>query len=205
MGAETRMDSTNKETTTITLTEAAAEKVQAIIEQESYDEIAGLRISISGQKANEFEYALGLEVEARPDDLVIESKGVKVLVDPASFKNLGGAALDYVDDLNASGFRVDNPNQPTWEDPRAQEIQLVIDNQINPSVASHGGYIQLLDVQDETIYVHMGGGCQGCGMAQATLKQGVERIIKDHFPEINHVIDTTDHAAGTNPYYQSEF
>ena len=187
------------------MTEAAAEKVQAIIEQESYDEIAGLRISISGQKANEFEYALGLEVEARPDDLVIESKGVKVLVDPASFKNLGGAALDYVDDLNASGFRVDNPNQPTWEDPRAQEIQLVIDNQINPSVASHGGYIQLLDVQDETIYVHMGGGCQGCGMAQATLKQGVERIIKDHFPEINHVIDTTDHAAGTNPYYQSEF
>ena len=204
MGAETRMDSTNKETTTITLTEAAAEKVQAIIEQESYDEIAGLRISINGQKANEFEYALGLEVEARPDDLVIESKGVKVLVDPASFKNLGGAALAYVDDLNASGFRVDNPNQPTWEDPRAQEIQLVIDNQINPSVASHGGYIQLLDVQDETIYVHMGGGCQGCGMAQATLKQGVERIIKDHFPEINHVIDTTDHAAGTNPYYQSE-
>ena len=204
MGAETRMDSTNKETTTITLTEAAAEKVQAIIEQESYDEIAGLRVSINGQKANEFEYALGLEVEARPDDLVIESKGVKVLVDPASFKNLGGSALDYVDDLNASGFRVDNPNQPTWEDPRAQEIQLVIDNQINPSVASHGGYIQLLDVQDETIYVHMGGGCQGCGMAKATLKQGVERIIKDHFPEINHVIDTTDHAAGTNPYYQSE-
>ena len=204
MGAETRMDSTNKETTTITLTEAAAEKVQAIIEQESYDEIAGLRISISGQKANEFEYALGLEVEARSDDLVIESKGVKILVDPTSFKNLGGAALDYVDDLNASGFRVDNPNQPTWEDPRAQEIQLVIDNQINPSVASHGGYIQLLDVQDETIYVHMGGGCQGCGMAKATLKQGVERIIKDHFPEINHVIDTTDHAAGSNPYYQSE-
>ena len=58
MGAETRMDSTNKETTTITLTEAAAEKVQAIIEQESYDEIAGLRISINGQKANEFEYAI---------------------------------------------------------------------------------------------------------------------------------------------------
>ena len=198
------MDSTNKQAAKIMLTEAAAAKVQDIIEQESYDEITGLRISINGQTATAFEYGLGLEVETRSDDLVIESKGVKVLVDPSSFEKLAGATLDYVEDLNASGFRVDNPNQPTWEDPRAQEIQQVIDNQINPSVASHGGYIQLLDVQGETIYVHMGGGCQGCGMAKATLKQGVERVIKDHFPEIQHVIDTTDHAAGKNPYYQPE-
>jgi len=198
------MDSTDKQTAKIILTEAAAAKVQDIIEQESYDEITGLRISINGQTATAFEYGLGLEVETRPDDLVIESKGVKVLVDPSSFEKLAGSTLDYVEDLNASGFRVDNPNQPTWEDPRAQEIQQVIDNQINPSVASHGGYIQLLDIRGETIYVHMGGGCQGCGMAKATLKQGVERVIKDHFPEIQHVIDTTDHAAGTNPYYQPE-
>ncbi len=198
------MDSTNKQAAKIMLTEAAAAKVQDIIEQESYDDITGLRISINGQTATTFEYGLGLEVETRSDDLVIESRGVKVLVDPSSFEKLAGATLDYVEDLNASGFRVDNPNQPTWEDPRAQEIQQVIDNQINPSVASHGGYIQLLDVQGETIYVHMGGGCQGCGMAKATLKQGVERVIKDHFPEIQHVIDTTDHAAGKNPYYQPE-
>ena len=198
------MDSTNKQAAKIMLTEAAAAKVQDIIEQESYDDITGLRISINGQTATTFEYGLGLEAETRSDDLVIKSRGVKVLVDPSSLEKLAGATLDYVEDLNASGFRVDNPNQPTWEDPRAQEIQQVIDNQINPSVASHGGYIQLLDVQGETIYVHMGGGCQGCGMAKATLKQGVERVIKDHFPEIQHVIDTTDHAAGKNPYYQPE-
>ena len=88
-----------------------------------------------------------------------------------------------------------------------QEIQKFIDEDINPALAGHGGFLEIADFNDEhnDIYVTMGGGCQGCGMAKATLKQGVERIIKDHFPEINHVIDTTDHAAGTNPYYQSEF
>ena len=134
----------------------------------------------------------------------MEVDGFNVLIDPKSFENLAGSTLDYVEDLNASGFRVDNPNQPAWENPKAQEIQELIDTQINPSVASHGGYIQLLEVQSDTIYVHMGGGCQGCGMAQATLKQGIESTIKDNFPEIQHVIDTTDHAAGTNPYYQTE-
>ena len=81
----------------------------------------------------------------------------------------------------------------------------MLDQHINPSLAAHGGYAELVKMEETVAHILMGGGCQGCGMAQATLKQGVERIIKDHFPEINHVIDTTDHAAGTNPYYQSEF
>ena len=198
------MDSIDNRQVSVVLTEAATTKINAIIEQEEHDDIAGLRISITGRNATAFEYGLGLEADIQPDDMVIEADGFNVLIDPKSFENIAGSTLDYVEDLNASGFRVDNPNQPAWEDPKAQEIQELIDTQINPSVASHGGYIQLLDVQSDTIYVHMGGGCQGCGMAQATLKQGIESTIKDNFPEIQHVIDTTDHAAGTNPYYQTE-
>ena len=127
---------------------------------------------------------------------------LKVLVDSQSIDSLKGSTIDYDEDLNASGFRVDNTNQPTWDESRAQKIQELIDTRINPSVAAHGGNIQLLDVTDDSVYVHMGGGCQGCGQAAATLKQGVQAMIQEEFPEIVNVVDTTDHAAGTNPYYQ---
>ncbi|MAP85876.1 Fe/S biogenesis protein NfuA [Candidatus Poribacteria bacterium] len=185
----------------IQLTPIAKERVKSIVDSEDL-EVEGLRISITGRTANTFEYSLGLEVELHPDDVVIDLGDLKVLVDSQSMDSLKGSIIDYVEDLNASGFRVDNPNQPTWDDSRAQKIQELIDTRINPSVASHGGNIQLLDVTEDSVYVHMGGGCQGCGQASATLKQGVQTMIQEEFPEIVNVIDTTDHAAGTNPYYQ---
>lgn len=76
-----------------------------------------------------------------------------------------------------------------------------IDTVINPAVAGHGGYVELIDVQDNHIYLQMGGGCQGCGAADITLKAGIERRIKDEIPQVAEVLDTTDHAAGSNPYY----
>ena len=84
-------------------------------------------------------------------------------------------------------------------------VQEILDNEINPSVAGHGGYISLLDVQGTRVFLHMGGGCQGCGMASATLKHGVEASLRSQIPEISEIFDTTDHAAGENPYYQSGF
>lgn len=84
-------------------------------------------------------------------------------------------------------------------------VQEIIDNEINPSVAAHGGYISLLDVQDTRVFLHMGGGCQGCGMAAQTLKHGVETTLRRQIPEISEILDTTDHASGSNPYYQSGF
>jgi Fe/S biogenesis protein NfuA len=80
-------------------------------------------------------------------------------------------------------------------------VQELIDMSINPAVAGHGGYVELLDVKDNTAYIAMGGGCQGCGAADITLKAGIERLIKEEIPEIAEVLDTTDHGAGTNPYY----
>lgn len=81
------------------------------------------------------------------------------------------------------------------------KVQEVIDTMINPAIAGHGGYVELIDVQDNRVYLQMGGGCQGCGAADITLKAGIERLLKEEIPEIAEILDTTDHGAGTNPYY----
>ena len=81
------------------------------------------------------------------------------------------------------------------------KVQELIDTMINPAVAGHGGYVELIDVQENRVYLQMGGGCQGGGAADVTLKAGIERLIKDELPEVVEVLDTTDHAAGSNPYY----
>ena len=80
-------------------------------------------------------------------------------------------------------------------------VQDLIENMINPAVAGHGGWVELIDVQEDRVYLQMGGGCQGCGAADITLKAGIERLLKEEIPEIQEVLDTTDHASGTNPYY----
>ncbi len=80
-------------------------------------------------------------------------------------------------------------------------VQEIIDSMINPAVAGHGGFVELIDVQDNRVYLVMGGGCQGCGAADVTLKAGIERFIKEELPEVAEVLDTTDHGAGSNPYY----
>ena len=80
-------------------------------------------------------------------------------------------------------------------------VQELIDTMINPAVAGHGGFVELIDVQDNRVYLQMGGGCQGCGAADVTLKAGIERLIREELPEVSEVVDATDHASGANPYY----
>ena len=98
------------------------------------------------------------------------------------------------------GFSFDNPN-PMWVDELSQKVADIINNDVNPAVASHGGVVELVGVDENKAIIAFGGGCQGCGMADVTLKQGVEVMIKEKVPEIVEVIDSTDHAAGTNPFY----
>ena len=81
-------------------------------------------------------------------------------------------------------------------------VEQVLRDEINPAVASHGGWIELVDVERNQVFLRMGGGCQGCGMATATLRQGVERALRRAEPGIGAILDTTDHASGTNPYYE---
>jgi Fe-S cluster biogenesis protein NfuA len=93
--------------------------------------------------------------------------------------------------------------RPGLDTQEGQVIQSLLEQRINPQVASHGGHISLVDVQDDTAYIRLEGGCQGCGMADVTLKQGVAKEIQALVPTISKVLDVTDHAGGTNPYYQS--
>lgn len=82
-----------------------------------------------------------------------------------------------------------------------RRVQQVLDSIINPAVASHGGMVSLLDVNNNAVFLEFGGGCQGCGMVSVTLKYGVERTIREEVPEVGEILDTTDHASGRNPYY----
>jgi Fe/S biogenesis protein NfuA len=187
----------------LTITDAAKQKIVAIMEGQGRlgD---GLRLSIVGRSSSGFRYSMGLVEEGQEssEDAVIDSGEFKVFIDPQSAAALEGAAIDYIEQgLHGSGFKIDNPN-PVWTDPLALQVQELIDNRINPGVGAHGGHVELLDVKDGTAYVRLGGGCQGCGMVDVTLRQGIEALLREEIPEIQQVVDTTDHAAGQNPYYQ---
>ena len=83
------------------------------------------------------------------------------------------------------------------------KIQSLLEREINPALGMHGGWVQLIDVKKNSVYLRLGGGCQGCGAADVTLKQGIEKSIRERIPEVGEILDTTDHAAGRNPYYQA--
>ena len=87
------------------------------------------------------------------------------------------------------------------EDEIRARVEHLLETQINPAVGSHGGWIELLGVQGNNVFLQLGGGCQGCGMADVTLKQGIETLLRQEIPELGEVLDQTDHAAGRNPYY----
>ncbi len=116
-------------------------------------------------------------------------------------KEIGGA----IRRAYASGAQVISETEKQRSEPEQQLMRKVIDiiqNVVNPAIASHGGFIDLIDVRDKDLYIRMGGGCQGCASSAATLKQGVENSFREHLPELGQVHDTTDHAAGQNPYFK---
>jgi len=186
----------------LSISDPAKKKILALLEAQGRQGSA-LRVAIIGRGPGGFLYDL-LFVEGTtkaPEDVVVDAGGFQVFIDRDSAPKLNGATLDFIEGIQQSGFKIDNPN-PLWDDPKAKAVQDVIDTKINPAIAMHGGYVTLLDVKGDIAYVALGGGCQGCGMANVTLKQGIEVIIREAVPEIRQVIDTTDHAGGTNPYYQ---
>ncbi len=185
----------------ITFSETARRKVLELLESEGRQGSA-LRFAIVGRMGGVFQYRLAFmdPGQRAADDVVVDLDGLQVVVDHASAPHLAGTVVEYVETPSQSGFRIDNPN-PLWTDPLALAVQKLIDDEINPAVSSHGGFINLVDVKDGVVYVQLGGGCQGCGMANVTLKRGVEARIKEAVPQVREVVDTTDHAGGDNPYY----
>ena len=187
----------------VILTDPAAEKLSDIIEQHS-NPVAGLRLQISGREDGKFQHLLSLVEDGaeQAGDLAVESGGIRVYVEPRDVVYLDNLEIDFFDDGEGNqGLEFKNPN-PIWHDPREFQLQDLFDAQINPQIAAHGGMISLIGVKDKKAFVQFGGGCVGCGMLSVTLKQGVEVAVKEQVPDIEEIVDITDHNQGENPYYQ---
>lgn len=188
----------------------AQKKIAELIEQsekQNNKPVKGLRVSAKAQSPLKVDYKLAfISAEQEiPEDMVVHFDSFDVYIDSQSAPYLEEARIDYVDGLMGSGFKIESGTKlpPNLSGPLVERVQTVLDQQINPTVASHGGYVSLIDIRDDTVFLQFGGGCQGCGMVDVTLKQGIETAIKEAVPEITEVYDVTDHADGKNPYYQS--
>jgi Fe/S biogenesis protein NfuA len=199
----------------VTVTAKAREKVEGFRAGVPDTEAQAMWVEVTGIQGGDFTYNLSLKPvdQAGPDDVVEDAGGLAVVVPGRDADALRGATIDWSDDLMHGGLTVENPNTPSpamgapppadLTGPVPQRVMQVIDAQINPSIAAHGGSAQLVAVEDATAYVRLGGGCVGCGMATVTLSQGIEVAITEAVPEIDQVVDVTDHASGTNPYYEA--
>ena len=197
--------------------EKAIAKILEIKEQEPGDNDYALFLQIDGVQGNQYTYDLSfLDLEqARSDDKRLEFDELVVIIASKDLDKFNNAKLELSDDPAAPGLTMDNPNTPSPEifgnpdempeltGELAEKVQTVLESQINPAIASHGGVAQLVGVEGKDIYLKLGGGCQGCGMAQVTLTQGIETSLREAIPEIGNIIDATDHASGDNPYFES--
>jgi Fe/S biogenesis protein NfuA len=165
-----------------------------------------VRIVMHGSPfAPQYDFAL-VDESPTTGDRVVDFQGFKVLLDETSAARMEGATVDWVDGDQGAGFSVANPNarklgEGAATGELADRVRHILDTRVNPAVAAHGGNISLVDVDGSDIYLELGGGCQGCGMARVTLRQGVERMLREEIPDLGQVLDVTDHAAGANPYY----
>jgi Fe/S biogenesis protein NfuA len=197
----------------LTITDPAREKILELRAQEDDPDGLGLRIEVTGVQGVEYTYDLTFDPvsDADPDsgDLVEEQGPLPVIIPSESIDALRGATLDLPTTSGQAGLVLRNPNRP---DPLSgahleltgtveEKVRQLLDQQINPALAMHGGYAGLERVEDDVAYVIMGGGCQGCAVSAMTLREGISRSIREAVPEIREVVDTTDHSQGENPYY----
>jgi len=183
----------------LTFTTIAQERILKFIAAQEDKSVSALRIA--GDRAEHKLWLVKTE-DKQANDRILDGGGFEVFIDPLSADKLEGSTVDFIDEVMQSGFRITYPT-PTWDDPTLQEIQEVLDKQINPGIAGHGGNVAIERLEGETLYLSMGGGCQGCASAALTLRQGVEQMILAAVPEVKQIIDITDHAAGENPYYKA--
>jgi Fe/S biogenesis protein NfuA len=189
----------------ITFTDRARDMVLSFLGEDGAEGKA-LRISVSGARnARVFDLTLVDPSECQDNEREIDGEGFSVFVAEGDTTALEGAVVDYVDRVNESGFEVtpasvavSKNGEPTGV--LADKVRDVLDSQVNPAIASHGGMISLVSVEETDIYVEMSGGCQGCALSAMTLRQGVERMLREAVPELTAVHDITDHASGENPY-----
>ncbi|HUF34227.1 MAG TPA: NifU family protein [Acidimicrobiales bacterium] len=197
----------------VTLSDAARATILGLRAAEPEPEKLALRIDVVGVGESGTEYAYELTFESLDElgegDVLAKSEALPVIVGAESVDKLRGSSLDEVE---GTGLVLKNPNRPRpevmatgpvhLEGSVAEKIQQLLDAEINPQLAMHGGFAALDRVEDDLAYLTMGGGCQGCGLAQLTLTEGIKATIEKEIPEIREVIDITDHSAGDNPFYE---
>ena len=207
-------DETSSNDYVLTVAPEALEQVLSIRDTEEDPGSIALRVEITGVNGSDYNYDLGwapiAELDAE-DDLSLQS-GLSVVVAANSVENMRGAVLDLPRSAGQGGFVIKNPNRPAPVNPLdGRNIELtgeipdkvtqLLEEVINPGLAQHGGFAALVGVEDTTVFLTMGGGCQGCAMSAATLRDGITTSIHDAIPEVTEVIDVTDHNAGDNPFY----
>jgi Fe/S biogenesis protein NfuA len=202
-------------TAVLTVTPAARTVVFDARAQEADPDRLALWVEVTGARDGAYTYDIYFQsvADAGPGDPVSEEEGLAVVVPESSAARLVGARLDWSED-GEGGLVIVNPNSPPRPEAfaphaevdltseLAQRVLGVLDDQVNPSIAMHGGHADLVAVEEGVVYVRLSGGCQGCGLASVTLSQGIEVALRDSVPEIVSVVDVTDHASGANPFYE---
>jgi len=193
------------------VTDAAMAKVVEIRSAEDDPESLCLWIEVTGANGVDYTYDLSFETiaELEPTDHLEIIGDLTVAIPEGSLDQLRGATLDLPAAAGQGGLVLRNPNRPNplagvdlvLTGDLADKIGQLLEQSINPSLASHGGFATLVGVDGTKVFLTMGGGCQGCSMSAATLVQGIQVAIKEALPEVTEVIDATDHSAGENPFY----
>ena len=204
----------------VTLTPEAYKVVREAIEQEPEPANLALWLEVRGVQAGSFVYDLYFQATSDADegDARHAQEEIEIIIPAASIENLRGARLEWSEE-GGGGLVLVNPNSPTPEEaspgvppevlaagitgPLAQRVVAVLEQAVNPSIASHGGRADLvaLNEEDGTAYLRLSGGCQGCAMSQMTLRQGIETTLLEEVPELTRILDVTDHGSGENPFY----
>ena len=193
----------------IELTEQAGAYLRQLLEQQDEPGL-GLRIRVlnAGTPGADCELLFCAAAETGADDTTIEQHGVPLYLEAGSLQWLDDAQIEYTTEATGGQLQIKAPNikghSPAEDASLAERVAWVVDTEITTMVAAHGGNVSLQHITDAgEAVLRFGGGCQGCGMVGVTLKQGVEKTLQAHFPEITGVIDATDHATGENPYYSA--
>ncbi|MGH8042162.1 MAG: NfuA family Fe-S biogenesis protein [Rudaea sp.] len=194
----------------LTLTDNAQNHFRHLIEQQG---IAGLGVRMQAVHAGTPKADCRLEF-CEPADLAgnewaLACDGFTLYVSADSMPYLEDALIDYAAATTGGQLIVRAPklkgSPPPVDASLAERVRHVLDTEINPQIAAHGGRATLVEVTaDNAVVLRLGGGCHGCGMADVTLKQGIERTLRTHFPEISAVRDATDHSSGHSPYYRGQ-
>jgi len=192
----------------LSISESAQVHFRKLLEQQAID---GLGVRIKAVHAGTPKADCQLEF-CEPSDLAgdeheVPCSGFSIYVDGPSVPYLQGAELDYQSSATGGELSIRAPKikgvAPAADASLAERVQHLLDVEINPQVAAHGGRVSLADVSaDGVVLLRFGGGCHGCGMVDVTLKQGIEKTLRSKLPEITAVRDVTDHAGGEAPYYR---